>query len=164
MGCEGCMTGGEIPPHRCLFHTYTYQYHLMEFSVMLISAKENSPIIFSSSRSHCLLSSSTSHGWRGSGPRHGSGSPRCLFPISLVRAYGITASILSMKMTKTQVRPAAAFLYFVFLIYVVRYNTGKGRALHGHWVAQRRDPDALPPRNLFEAVMNALSLYLRVCT
>lgn len=35
---EGCMTGGEIPPHRVLFHAYTYQYHLMEFSVILISA------------------------------------------------------------------------------------------------------------------------------
>jgi hypothetical protein len=34
---EGCMTGGDIPPHRVLFHAYTYQYHLMEFSVILIS-------------------------------------------------------------------------------------------------------------------------------
>jgi hypothetical protein len=34
---EGCMTGGEIPPHRFLFHAYTYQYHLMEFSNVLIS-------------------------------------------------------------------------------------------------------------------------------
>jgi hypothetical protein len=34
---EGCMTGGDIPPHRILFHAYTYQYHLMEFSVILIS-------------------------------------------------------------------------------------------------------------------------------
>src|SRR4030088_1986329 len=34
---EGCMTGGEIPPHRFLFHAYTYQYHLMEFSNILIS-------------------------------------------------------------------------------------------------------------------------------
>ena len=31
------MTGGEIPPRRYLFHTYTYQYHLMEFSVILIN-------------------------------------------------------------------------------------------------------------------------------
>jgi len=34
---EGCMTGGDIPPHRVLFHAYTYQYHLMEFSVILTS-------------------------------------------------------------------------------------------------------------------------------
>lgn len=34
---EGCMTGGDIPPHRYLFHAYTYQYHLLEFSVLLIS-------------------------------------------------------------------------------------------------------------------------------
>jgi hypothetical protein len=34
---EGCMTGGDIPPHRYLFHAYTYQYHLMEFSNHLIS-------------------------------------------------------------------------------------------------------------------------------
>jgi hypothetical protein len=34
---EGCMTGGDIPPHRYLFHAYTYQYHLMEFSSILIS-------------------------------------------------------------------------------------------------------------------------------
>jgi hypothetical protein len=34
---EGCMTGGEVPPHRFLFHAYTYQYHLMEFSIVLIS-------------------------------------------------------------------------------------------------------------------------------
>jgi hypothetical protein len=34
---EGCMTGGDIPPHRFLFHGYTYQYHLMEFSNILIS-------------------------------------------------------------------------------------------------------------------------------
>ena len=34
---EGCMTGGDIPPHRFLFHAYTYQYHLMEFSNVLIS-------------------------------------------------------------------------------------------------------------------------------
>ena len=34
---EGCMTGGDIPPHRILFHAYTYQYHLMEFSIILIS-------------------------------------------------------------------------------------------------------------------------------
>jgi hypothetical protein len=34
---EGCMTGGDIPPHRFLFHAYTYQYHLMEFSNILIS-------------------------------------------------------------------------------------------------------------------------------
>jgi hypothetical protein len=33
---EGCMTGGDIPPHRVLFHAYTYQYHLMEFSIILI--------------------------------------------------------------------------------------------------------------------------------
>src|SRR6267154_3609769 len=33
---EGCMTGGDIPPHRFLFHAYTYQYHLMEFSIILI--------------------------------------------------------------------------------------------------------------------------------
>jgi hypothetical protein len=31
------MTGGDIPPHRILFHAYTYQYHLMEFSNILIS-------------------------------------------------------------------------------------------------------------------------------
>src|SRR6266436_1389830 len=34
---EGCMTGGDIPPHRFLFHAYTYQYHLMEFSNVLIT-------------------------------------------------------------------------------------------------------------------------------
>jgi hypothetical protein len=34
---EGCMTGGDIPPHRILFHAYTYQYHLMVFSTILIS-------------------------------------------------------------------------------------------------------------------------------
>jgi hypothetical protein len=34
---EGCMTGGDIPPHRFLFHAYTYQYHLMEFSNVLMS-------------------------------------------------------------------------------------------------------------------------------
>ena len=37
---EGCMTGGEIPPRRYLFHAYTYQYHLMEFSVILINTVE----------------------------------------------------------------------------------------------------------------------------
>ena len=31
------MTGGDIPPHRILFHAYTYQYHLMEFSNVLTS-------------------------------------------------------------------------------------------------------------------------------
>jgi hypothetical protein len=40
------MTGGEIPPHRCLFHTYTYQYHLMEFSLILISAVRRAPRLF----------------------------------------------------------------------------------------------------------------------
>lgn len=34
---EGCLTGGDIPPHRFLFHAYTYQYHLLEFSNTLIS-------------------------------------------------------------------------------------------------------------------------------
>jgi hypothetical protein len=40
------MTGGEIPPHRYLFHAYTYQYHLMEFSVILISAVRRAPRLF----------------------------------------------------------------------------------------------------------------------
>jgi hypothetical protein len=39
---EGCMTGGDIPPHRFLFHAYTYQYHLMEFSNILISTVRSS--------------------------------------------------------------------------------------------------------------------------
>lgn len=41
------MTGGDIPPHRFLFHAYTYQYHLMEFSIILISTVR-SAYIFSS--------------------------------------------------------------------------------------------------------------------
>jgi len=35
------MTGGDIPPHRVLFHAYTYQYHQMEFSIILITVLEN---------------------------------------------------------------------------------------------------------------------------
>lgn len=37
------MTGGDIPPHRFLFHAYTYQYHLMEFSNILISTVRSPP-------------------------------------------------------------------------------------------------------------------------
>jgi hypothetical protein len=40
------MTGGEIPPHRYLFHAYTYQYHLMEFSVILINTVRSAPFFF----------------------------------------------------------------------------------------------------------------------
>ena len=95
------MTGGEIPPHRHLFHAYTYQYHLMEFSVILISTVRRDSRFYFLILPDLLLSSSTSWNWSSSGSRHGSGSPRYPFPISLVGAYGITASILSMKMTRT---------------------------------------------------------------
>jgi hypothetical protein len=61
---EGCMTGGEIPPHRVLFHAYTYQYHLMEFSVILISAVGVTfRLFFPTERLHSLNISRT---WKGS--------------------------------------------------------------------------------------------------
>jgi hypothetical protein len=52
---EGCMTGGEIPPHRFLFHAYTYQYHLMEFSSILLSTVRGTVSMWFSLRRLCQL-------------------------------------------------------------------------------------------------------------
>jgi len=37
----------ELPPHRYLFHCYVYQYHLLQFTTLLVSAVRVSLIGFS---------------------------------------------------------------------------------------------------------------------
>ncbi|KAI0041545.1 hypothetical protein FA95DRAFT_1548599 [Auriscalpium vulgare] len=37
----GSMTGEGVPPHRYLFHCYVYQYHLMQFSLVLLKTLES---------------------------------------------------------------------------------------------------------------------------
>ncbi|KAI0292339.1 hypothetical protein B0F90DRAFT_1811958 [Multifurca ochricompacta] len=118
---EGCMTGGVIPPHRFLFHTYTYQYHLMEFSIILISTLEY-------------------------------------------------ITNLEKERLKTRLwLPTVSFYdFFRRSIWDDHVNLeheddenpnviqGKEGLYMDMGIAQRRDPDALPPRNTFEVIMNVL--------
>ncbi|KAH8977335.1 hypothetical protein EDB86DRAFT_3092495 [Lactarius hatsudake] len=89
---EGCMTGGDIPPHRFLFHAYTYQ----------------------SSYGLSLMRSPQLDIWDHN--------------VNLEREDDENPNIIQ----------------------------GKEGLCMDIGVAQRRDPDALPPRNSFEAFMSVL--------
>ncbi|KAI9437333.1 hypothetical protein H4582DRAFT_2111932 [Lactarius indigo] len=116
---EGCMTGGDIPPHRFLFHAYTYQYHLMEFSIILISILEYITRLEKERLKTRLWlpSGSLSNFFRWSIWDHN---------VNLEREDDENPNII------------------------------QGKEVMDIGVAQRRDPDALPPRNSFEAFMSVL--------
>ncbi|KAH9016429.1 hypothetical protein EDB83DRAFT_2439318 [Lactarius deliciosus] len=118
---EGCMTGGDIPPHRFLFHAYTYQYHLMEFSIILISTLEYITRLEKEQLKTRLWlpSGSLSNFFRWSIWDHN---------VNLEREDDENPNIIQ----------------------------GKEGLCMDIGVAQRRDPDALPPRNSFEAFMSVL--------
>ncbi|KAH9974520.1 hypothetical protein BJV74DRAFT_782419 [Russula compacta] len=118
---EGCMTGGDIPSHRFLFHAYTYQYHLMQFSITLISTLEY-------------------------------------------------ITNLENERMKTRIwLPLVSFHdFFLWSIWDHSVNLeqeddenpnvvqGKEGLSGDLGEAQQRDPDALPPENLFEVIMDVL--------
>ncbi|KAF8268962.1 hypothetical protein EI94DRAFT_1799762 [Lactarius quietus] len=118
---EGCMTGGDIPPHRFLFHAYTYQYHLMEFSIILINTLEYLTRLEQRRLNTQLWLPSVS--------------------LSNFFSWSIWDHSINLEREDDE-NP--------------NIIQGKEGPYMDLGVAQRRDPDALPPRNSFEALMNVL--------
>ncbi|KAN0123038.1 Protein of unknown function (DUF2422) domain containing protein [Russula decolorans] len=118
---EGCMTGGDIPPHRFLFHSYTYQYHLMEFSNVLISTLEYiTELEKERLRTRFWLPTMSFHDFS---------------------RWSIWDTNVNLEHEDDE-NPNIV--------------QGKEGLCVDLGVAQRRDPDALPPGNTFEAIMNLL--------
>ncbi|KAI0271253.1 hypothetical protein BC834DRAFT_432593 [Gloeopeniophorella convolvens] len=116
---EGLLTGGEIPPHRFLFHAYTYQYHLMEFAAVLTSTLE-----YVTSLEKERL---TTRLWLPA------------LPLYDIFRWSIWDRSPDLEQEDDE-NPDIV--------------QGKEGLCVDLGLAQRRDPDALPPRNAFEALMN----------
>ncbi|KAF9035517.1 hypothetical protein BJ165DRAFT_1533514 [Panaeolus papilionaceus] len=146
----------KMPPHRYLFHCYVYQYHLIQIAVILIEMLDEM-IRLEEERVECKL-------WTPMDRLYG-----------FLKGWGET-SIVDDEHAEDDDPDYIQGLHHGHAVSPPSHSppaTGQSTALprlhipisipHPHLphfpdlnFPHRRDPDALPPRNLFEALMNAL--------